>query len=154
MPLEMAEWVATSVGGVWPLFAGVISNSTSGIEPPRGLITSKSGDFKIVPDYKKYKNYYTTAWGDDFDNIEYFKFCAVLQKWEDQTISLNQYLNLIKTSGKVKKTRLIEEVMCARYYGLKTMYYSNIISTETKDGDDDIIVDDEPESCSGGGCMV
>ena len=23
MPLEMAEWVATSVGGVWPLFAGV-----------------------------------------------------------------------------------------------------------------------------------
>lgn len=142
--------------------SAMVSNSTSGIEPPRGLITSKLGNLKIVPDYKKYGKYYTTAWGEDFDNIEYFKFAAVFQRPMDQAVSLNQYINLIKSGGKVKKSRLIEEVLTARFYGHKTIYYSNIRSTNQKDGDDgdddiddiDDILEEEEQGCASGGCIV
>jgi len=147
--------------------SSTVSNSTPGIEPPRFIETTKNNVTKLVPDIK-YKNYYTTAWGDDFNNIDYFKFVAVLQKFMDQTISTNQYTNLLKeTKGKVKKSKLIEEILVAYYYGLKTLYYSNIISTNTKDGDDTLetedvenVIDEDLSSssedcgCSGGGCSI
>ncbi len=75
--------------------------------------------------------------GDDFDNIDYFKLIAVAQKFMDQTISANQYINLLKSpNGKIKKSRLIEENLAARFFGLETMYYSNIRSTNQSDGDE------------------
>jgi len=128
-----------------------VSNSTPGIEPPRDIANTKKGVTKLVPDIK-FKNYYTTTWGDDFNNIDYFKFVAVLQKFMDQTISTNQYVNLLKTSnGKVKKSTLIDETLSAMYYGLKTLYYLNIRSTNTKDGED---LEEETTSCDSGGCEV
>jgi len=132
--------------------SAMVSNSTSGIEPPRGLITTKKGNMKLVPDIKKIGRFYTTAWGEDFNNIDYFKFVAVVQKWEDQTISTNQYHNLLRTDGKKKKSELIQEVLIARYYGLKTLYYSNIRSTDQADGND--IEEEEDIGCAGGGCVV
>jgi len=134
--------------------SAMVSNSTSGIEPPRGLATTKKGTVKLVPDIKKYGKYYTTAWGDDFNNIDYFKFIAVAQKWMDQTISVNEYHNLLKTNGKKKKTDLIEGVLTHRYYGGKTLYYSNIRSTDQADGDDGIIEEESDVGCAGGGCIV
>lgn len=133
--------------------SAMVSNSTSGIEPPRGIATIKKGNVKLVPDIKKYGKYYTTAWSEDFNNIDYFKFIAVVQKWMDQTISVNQYHNLLLTDGKKKKTDLIEEMLTHRYYGGKTMYYSNIRSTDQSDGDDGII-EEEEVGCAGGGCIV
>jgi len=134
--------------------SAMVSNSTSGIEPPRGVATSKKGNLKLVPDIKKYSKYYTTTWGDDFNNIDYFKFVAVAQKWMDQTLSVNQYHNLLKSGGKKKKTELIEEVLTHRYFGGKTLYYSNIRSTDQEDGDDGIIEEEEADGCAGGGCIV
>jgi len=134
--------------------SAMVSNSTSGIEPPRGVATSKKGNLKLVPDIKKYGKYYTTAWGDDFNNIDYFKFVACAQKFMDQTLSVNQYHNLLKSGGKKKKTELIEEVFTHRYYGGKTLYYSNIRSTDQEDGDDGIIEEEEADGCAGGGCIV
>ncbi len=130
--------------------SSMVSNSTPGIEPPRFLETSKKGVTKLVPDLKKYGKYYTTAWGDDFNNIDYFKFAtACFQKFMDQTISLNQYHNLLKTNGKKSKRLLIEETLTLRYYGGRTMYYSNILSNEQTDGEAD-----EESSCGSGGCEV
>jgi ribonucleoside-diphosphate reductase alpha chain len=133
--------------------SSVISNSTPGIEPPRDIANLKRGVIKLVPDIK-YKNYYTTAWAEDFNNEDYFKFVAVLQKFMDQTISTNEYYNLLlRENGKVKKSELINNTLVARYYGIKTLYYLNIRSVDTKDGDD-LIEEDEHTSCDSGGCEV
>jgi ribonucleoside-diphosphate reductase alpha subunit len=137
--------------------SAMVSNSTSGLEPPRNLAVSKDGAIKLVPDIKTCKNFYTTVWGEDFNNISYIKFIAVAQKYMDQTISFNFYHNLLKTGGKVKKSVLVEEHLTLRYYGGKTRYYINIKSNEQKDGDDaevQIEIEEDVGGCAGGACHV
>ena len=50
-----------------------VSNSTNGIEPPREIVSKKTDKStvikKLVPFFSN-KNYFTTAWGDDFNNID------------------------------------------------------------------------------------
>lgn len=135
--------------------SSMVSNSTPGIEPPRELITIK-GDkstkiMKLVPDYTRFKNYYTTAWGDDFNNIDYFKFIGIFQKFTDQAISTNQYTNVLRyKDNTVPLTEIIKEILTANKYGLKTLYYQNFLSIENKDG----ISDEKQEGCGSGGCVV
>jgi len=67
---------------------------------------------------------------------------------------------LKEQSGKIKKSKLIEEMLVAYYYGLKTLYYQNIRSNNAKDGEDlpdgvvEDMIDDDTEACSGGGCSI
>lgn len=135
--------------------SSMVSNSTPGIEPPRELVTIK-GDkstkiMKLVPEYTRFKNYYTTAWGDDFNNIDYFKFLGIFQKFTDQSISTNQYTNVLKYKDNiVPLTEIIKEILTANKYGLKTLYYQNFLSIENKDG----ISDEKQEGCDSGGCVV
>ena len=132
-----------------------VSGSTSGIEPPRELSSIK-GDkntkiMKLVPEYARFKNYYTTAWGDDFNNIDYFKFIGIFQKFTDQAISTNQYTNVLRYKDNiVPLTEIIKEILTANKYGLKTLYYQNFLSIENKDG----ISDEKQEGCGSGGCVV
>lgn len=132
-----------------------VSGSTSGIEPPRELSSIK-GDkntkiMKLVPEYARFKNYYTTAWGDDFNNIDYFKFIGIIQKFTDQSISTNQYTNVLKYKNNiVPLSEIIKEILTANKYGLKTLYYQNFLSIENKDG----ISDEKQEGCGSGGCVV
>lgn len=132
-----------------------VSGSTSGIEPPRELSSIK-GDkntkiMKLVPEYARFKNYYTTAWGDDFNNIDYFKFIGIIQKFTDQSISTNQYTNVLRYKDNiVPLTEIIKEILTANKYGLKTLYYQNFLSIENKDG----ISDEKQEGCGSGGCVV
>ena len=149
--------------------SAMVSNSTSGIEPPRKLVNTKKGDIKIVPEYSKYGKYYTTAWSPDFNNVDYFKYVAIFQKFMCQSISTNQYTNLIATGGKVKKSQLLIDFLTLYKYGGKTWYYSNIISnsrTDDTEEDDDVdisadmidddIVDngDNQSDCASGACKV
>lgn len=132
------------------------SGSTSGIEPPRNLLNIKDDGKtymkKLVPDYIKYKNYYTTAWGDDFNNTDYFKFVAVMQKWMDQSTSLNEYTNLLRyPNKKIPMRLLIEEMFIKHRYGIKTTYYQNFKTNDTKDGID---TQEESVGCESGGCEV
>lgn len=135
--------------------SSMVSNSTPGIEPPRELVTIK-GDkstkiMKLVPEYARFKNYYTTAWGDDFNNIDYFKFIGIIQKFTDQSISTNQYTNVLRYKDNiVPLTEIIKEILTANKYGLKTLYYQNFLSIENKDG----ISDEKQEGCGSGGCVV
>lgn len=131
-----------------------VSGSTSGLEPPRKLLSTKEDKKryikKLVPDFAKYKHYYTTAWGDDFNNIDYFKFVAIAQKFIDQSISLNQYTNLLKyPDQKVPMSVLLAEFFTRYRYGLKTTYYQNFRTTNDKDGNDE-----EQVGCGSGGCVV
>ena len=132
--------------------SSIVSDSQPGVEPPRELSGVKSGVPKLVPEYKKFGAYYTTAWGEDFNNIDYFKFLAVIQKWMDQAISANQYTNLMKyEKGRVPLKMLVQETLTARFFGLKTLYYQNTRSTDQADG---LVEETEDDGCAGGGCKV
>lgn len=148
--------------------SSIPSNSTPGIEFPRNLIAKKSGLPKIVPEYNEYKDYYVTTWSDEFNNIDYFKFVACMQKWMDQSISLNQYHDLTKYDDlKVPKSLLISEVLIAQYFGIKSLYYLNVKSKDKANNEEeksdavtpDMILNDIPEEeedggCSSGGCKI
>ncbi len=72
-----------------------ISNSTNGIEPPRGFVSvkqSKDGILKqVVPEYEKLHKKYELLW-DIKDNEGYLQLCAIMQKFVDQSISTNTLL--------------------------------------------------------------
>jgi ribonucleoside-diphosphate reductase alpha chain len=126
-----------------------ISNSTPGLEPPRELLTIKEDKLakikQIVPEFYKYGTQYTTAW--DIDNISYFILLGIVQKFTDQAISTNQYLNYTKyPEGKVPFEVLTKEFSFAYYIGLKTMYYQVFkTAEEEKEAEDD---------CGAGGCKI
>ena len=142
--------------------SAIPSGSTSGIEPPRSCIYKKSGLHIVVPGYFEYGDNYTTAWSDEFNNIDYFKFTAVIQKWWDQALSLNQYHNLLRYEDeKIPKSLFMEEVFICIYYGHKTMYYLNVKSKEKKEDDTKNenkapVIEDEDEgvSCESGACSI
>ena len=131
--------------------SALVSNSTNGVEPPRELVTVKTDKNqsykKLVPFYKTSKNYYTTAWSVEFNNLDYYKLISVIQKFVDQSISLNQYTDTTKTK-KVKIQTLLEELIECFNLGIKTLYYQNFRSTDDIDGLNDQV------GCESGGCSV
>lgn len=128
--------------------SSVIQNSTNGIEPVRKLLSikkAKNGTLKqIVPNYSRYKNYYTLAFSIT-DNECITKIAAILQKWVDMAISTNHYYNYSHhENGLIPISVLVKDLMISYKYGLKTLYYAN-----SPDGDDDLA-----GGCNGGGCSV
>lgn len=106
-----------------------VSNATNGIEPPRGLVsykTSKHGVLpQVVPGIHHLKNKYDLLW-DQKTPEGYLKVCAVLQKWMDQSISVNtSYDPRHFEDGEIPISQLIGNVLLAYKYGLKTLYYHN-----------------------------
>ena len=131
--------------------SSAVSNSTNGVEPPRELVTKKSDKNtsfnKLVPFYKQCKNYYTTAWGSDFNNLDYLKMISCIQHYTDQSISLNLYTNTTNGANKVNISELIELLVESFNLGIKTWYYQNFKSVDDIDGI-------KEEGCESGGCSV
>ena len=128
------------------------SNSTAGVEPPRELVTvkaDKSSTIKqLVPYYKTSRDYYTTAWSDAFNNIDYFRLISCIQKFVDQSISLNQYSNALRSPDRqLHLGDVLREIIECFNLGIKTLYYQNFLSTENADGL-------REEGCAGGACTV
>ena len=106
-----------------------ISNSTNGIEPPRGYISikqSKHGVLKqVVPGFPYYKNKYDLLW-DQKSPQGYLKIMAVLQKYIDQGISVNTSYNPEHYEDeKVPMSVLIQDLLMFYKYGGKQLYYNN-----------------------------
>lgn len=115
-----------------------ISNSTNGIEPPRGFVSvkqSKDGILKqIVPEYEKYKNNYELLW-DIKDNDGYLQKVALMQKFVDQSISANTHYDPSLFPGnKVPMKLFLMDLLKAYKLGIKTLYYHT-----TRDGGGDEI---------------
>ena len=128
-----------------------ISNSTNGIEPPRGFVSvkaSKDGILKqVVPSHQQLKDKYELLW--DFpSNKGYLQLVAIMQKFIDQSISANTSYDPEKfADGKVPMKLLLEDLLIAYKLGIKTLYYHN-----TRDGAGK---DVEPEvGCVGGACSI
>ncbi|CAL4319724.1 class 1a ribonucleoside-diphosphate reductase subunit alpha [Buchnera aphidicola] len=112
-----------------------ISNATNGIEPPRGYITvkaSKDGILKqVVPEYEKLKSNYELLWNIP-NNTGYLHLCGIMQKFIDQSISANTNYDPKKFKNeKIPIKILIQDLLIAYKYGLKTLYYQNT-KDETK----------------------
>ena len=128
-----------------------IANATNGIEPPRGLVSikaSKDGILKqVVPDIERLKDSYELLWQIP-NNQGYLKLVGIMQKFVDQSISANTNYDPAKfDGGKVPMKVLIQDLLTAYKYGVKTLYYHN-----TRDGADDTQAD--LDDCAGGACKI
>lgn len=127
-----------------------VSNSTNGIEPPRGLMSvksSKDGILKqVVPEIDNPNVVYETLWTIP-DNKGYLELVAIMQKFIDQSISSNTNYDPSKfEGGKVPMKQLLQDLLTAYKLGVKTLYYHN-----TRDGANDA---HEEDDCESGACKI
>lgn len=127
-----------------------ITNSTNGIEPPRGYISvkaSKDGILKqVVPGFKDVKDNYELLWKIP-DNKGYLQLVGIMQKFVDQAISANTNYDPTKFEDeRVPIKQVLQDLLYAYKLGLKTLYYHN-----TRDGADD---SQEDDGCAGGACKL
>ncbi|GGO83149.1 ribonucleoside-diphosphate reductase [Marinobacterium nitratireducens] len=127
-----------------------ITNSTNGIEPPRGYVSvkaSKDGIMKqVVPEYIELKNHYELLWSIP-NNEGYLQLVGIMQKFVDQSISANTNYDPSKFPGdKVPMKQLLKDLLTAYKYGVKTLYYHN-----TRDGASD---GQDDGGCEGGACKL
>jgi len=112
-----------------------VSNSTNGIEPPRGLVSvksSKDGTYnQVVPNQNDQLDFYDLLWDiAKRGNKGYLSHVAVMQKFTDQSISANtNYDPLNFPDKKVAIEECLDDLLFANYFGVKTLYYHN-----TRDG--------------------
>lgn len=134
-----------------------VSNSTNGIEPPRGLVSvkaSKEGVLKqVVPCIKTYRENYELLW-EIPNNKGYIHKVGIMQKFVDQAISANTNYDPSKFEGnKVPMQVILEDILLAYKMGWKTAYYHN-----TRDGANDAqgdeVIEVEDDSCAGGACKI
>lgn len=120
--------------------SSIVSNATSSIEPPRGLISSKKskkGPVKqVVPQYSTLKNKYTLLW-ELKSNRPYFNIVAMFQKFFDHSISADWSYNPEHyPNNEVPISVIANDALDAYSLGHKTAYYSNIYDGR-KDGEDE-----------------
>ncbi len=129
--------------------SAAVSNSTNGVEPPRSLVTiktSKDGNLtQVVPGFQKYKNKYELLWNIPSPD-GYLKIMAVLQKFIDQSISVNTSYNPeFYPDGEIPMSELLGHMLMSYKYGLKSGYYLNVY-----DGAGEVNTDEE--LCDG--CII
>ncbi|BBP45193.1 ribonucleoside-diphosphate reductase [Thiosulfatimonas sediminis] len=127
-----------------------ITNSTNGIEPPRGFVSvkaSKDGILKqVVPGFKEHRQNYELLWTIP-NNQGYLQLVGIMQKFVDQAISANTNYDPAKfDEDKVPVKLILQDLLYAYKMGLKTLYYHN-----TRDGADD---NHEDDGCAGGACKL
>lgn len=119
--------------------SAMLGNSTNGVEPVRGLITEKSSKDgvlrQVVPEFYRLKNKYDLLW-DQPGPEGYLKVMAMIQKYADQSISVNTSYNPAHYNGKIPLTNLIKSFIMSYQLGLKNLYYNN-----TNDGATDDVAD-------------
>ena len=129
--------------------SSVVSNSTNGIEPPRAKLSvkkSKTGVLKQLVPGASYFDHKLLAWNID-SNKPLIENASVMQRYVDQSISLNTYYNPSRyPSGNLPISVVMNDIMYAYRLGIKTLYYAN-----TNDGKTDKI---ETDGCASGACSV
>ena len=130
------------------------ANMISGINPPQSLEpTIEDNRLKIkslLPDIEKYKDYYTKHLAWNIDTIEYWKLVAIIQKFVDQAISLNEYVDYSKYPNKqLPYSEAVKRDFFTIKYGIKTLYYAKSKTQEELD----MKIETE-EGCSSGGCTL
>lgn len=133
--------------------SSIVSNSTNGIEPPRGPVSvkgSKDGILKqIVPDFDRLKDQYEYLW-DIPDDRGYLEIVGIIQKFGDQSISANTFYDPLKYGGKVPMTQLLKDLLLAYKLGVKTLYYHNTRDSAGEDQKEQNF----DTGCESGACAI
>lgn len=124
-----------------------VLNATNGIEPPKGLSStkgSKDGVYKqLVPDVETLGPIYDLKW--NIECIDYLKVAAVLQRWVDQSISVNTHYDPEKyPEGKIPRSKMMQDMLNFYMWGGKTLYYNT--NKDSKE-DEELKQVDEPPVC-------
>lgn len=132
------------------------SGTTNGAYPIRELYIMKTNDTQVnhwaAPEGTKLKNKYQSAW--TISTSDMIKAYAVMQKWTDQGISADLYVNM-KGTDKISSTQILQDYLDMLKYGMKSRYYINSntasgVSLNTSDDADEEINNEQEicESCS------
>lgn len=113
--------------------ASLMLNTSQGVDPIRDVLTNTGDKENVIYMLLNPKLKYECCW--DITNENYLRTMAVIQKWVDQSISSNTFLD--STKG-ITKTDIIKDIINAYRFGIKSLYYSN---TKTH------INEDECDSC-------
>lgn len=135
--------------------SSIVSNETNGVEPPRSPLSakkSKLGILKMIaPEYRKLKNYYQFTWDEDYSNVGYLNVMAVIQKYFDQGISINEYYNpYLYPGNKLPVKDVMRNLIYAYKYGAKTAYYLNTYDGKSEEDEPT----ENPADCAGGACAI
>ena len=133
--------------------SSLVTNSTNGVEPPRGLLSvkkSKQGLIpQVVPEIYSLRNKYTLAYEMD-SNIGYTNIVAVIQKYVDQSVSANHYYDFSRyKDGNLPVSDVARDILYSYKMGVKTLYYAN-----SNDGKTDEHMEEETSDCEGGACKL
>ncbi len=133
-----------------------ISNATNGIEPPRGFVSvkaSKDGILKqVVPEYTELKNQYELLWSLQ-NNNGYLHLVGIMQKFVDQAISANTNYDPSRfETSKVPMKVLLQDLLTAYKFGVKTLYYHNTRDGASDDQSGKVVA--QEDDCAGGGCKI
>ena len=133
--------------------SSLVTNSTNGVEPPRGLLSikkSKQGLIpQVVPEIYSLRNKYTLAYEME-NNIGYTNIVAVIQKYVDQSISANHYYDFSRyKDGNLPVSDVARDILYSYKMGVKTLYYAN-----SNDGKTDDHMEEETSDCEGGACKL
>lgn len=133
-----------------------ISNATNGIEPPRGYVSIKSSKDgilrQVVPESNRLNNAYELMW-DIPNNEGYLHLVGIMQKFIDQAISSNTHYDPGRfPAGLVPMKQMLQDLLTAYKFGIKTLYYQN-----TRDGAEESQEDMlslKKDECESGACKI
>ena len=130
--------------------SSVPSSQTNGLEPIKNLITfkeTKGGvNAQFAPNPLQLADKYDFAYDTKDMTERYLRHVAISQKWVDKSISANRFYNpeLYKNSL-VPLSVMHADLFYAKYFGIKTFYYTNTFVAD---------VEDTKQGCAGDGCSV
>jgi ribonucleoside-diphosphate reductase alpha chain len=123
-----------------------LANETNGIDAPKSLIVIKgskdTSSAQVAPEYARLNHAYEFTWNIPVPS--YINVAARLQKYTDQSLSLNE--NYDPHKGEITISTLLRNLLLAYQLGIKTMYYSN---TNTDDS-----LPEEDDGCGSGACKI
>jgi ribonucleoside-diphosphate reductase alpha chain len=130
--------------------SSIIGNQTSGLEPIRDLMTIKDGKTLILkqfaPEAIKLADKYDYAFVTKDITSRYLKHMAIVQKFIDQSISINTFYNPeLYENTKIDIKDIIKDIFLAKKLGLKGLYYNNVFLKDNQTIN---------TGCVGGGCEV
>jgi ribonucleoside-diphosphate reductase alpha chain len=127
-----------------------LSNATNGIEPVRALVSekvSKHGILRqVVPEIGKLKNKYDLLW-DQKNPRGYLKVAAVLQKYIDQSISVNTSYNPENyPDNEISMKDMMQDLLLMYKWGIKNAYYFNTYDGAAEGNTDEVIPEGQLEA--------
>lgn len=135
--------------------SSTVLNAPSGVDPVSALVMSKGSKNthgnQVVPEIRRLKNKYELQW-DIRSPKGYLSIMAVIQKFFDQAISANTSYNPAHyPDNAVTLDDIMDDILFAYKYGLKTLYYNNTAPITTESLDDPVDLpteqDQQEEDC-------